>query len=88
MDKKTRIQRSGRVLEKDKRGRHGNHYRVGDDIKQSVRNHINSIPRIESHYCRSHSTKEYIDGSKSIADLHRDYIELRKQQKLPFANYP
>ncbi|GFW08053.1 hypothetical protein TNCV_2978211 [Trichonephila clavipes] len=27
---------------------------------------------IPNHYCRSHSSQEYIDGGKSIAELHRD----------------
>lgn len=42
-------------------------------MKDGVRNHIKSIPRIESHYLRAQTTKEFIDGGKTIADLHRDY---------------
>lgn len=78
---------SGKVMEKDKRGRHGKHKKISEDIKNSIRKHINTIPRIESHYCRSHSSKEYIEGSKSIADLHRDYLELCKQENAPSGNY-
>lgn len=33
----------------DMRGKHANHYRVSQEIKDSVRAHIDSIPRIESH---------------------------------------
>ncbi|XP_072395046.1 uncharacterized protein [Diabrotica undecimpunctata] len=66
---------SCRVLENDKRGRHGNHYKISENVKNNVRNHINSIPRIESHYCRANISKEFIDGSKTITDLHRDYTK-------------
>lgn len=45
--------------------------------------HINSIPRIESHYTRSRSSHEYIEGGKSLADLYRDYVEDCKQKKIP-----
>ncbi|CAB3251415.1 unnamed protein product [Arctia plantaginis] len=36
---------------------------------------INSIPRIESHYLRASTSREYISGSKSISDLFRDFQE-------------
>lgn len=78
---------SGKVLEKDKRGHHGNHQKISDDIKNSIRRHISSIPRIESHYCRSNSKKEYIEGSKTMADLHRDYLEMCRQHNVPSGNY-
>ena len=42
-------------------------------IKDGVIDHINTIPRIESHYLRAQSTREFIEGGKSLADLHRDY---------------
>ena len=45
------------------------------DMKEDVRNHIKSITRIYSHYYRSDSMKEYIEGGKTIADLHCDYIK-------------
>ncbi|CAG5040048.1 unnamed protein product [Parnassius apollo] len=57
----------------EKRGKHGNHKKVDESIKQAVRDHINSIPRIESHYIRKDSSREYIDGGKCLADLHADY---------------
>lgn len=78
---------SGKVVDSDKRGLHKNHRKVSEDVKNTIRNHIRTIPRVESHYCRSHSSKEYIEGSKTIADLHRDYEESCKQQHVPAANY-
>ncbi|CAH1098831.1 unnamed protein product [Psylliodes chrysocephalus] len=62
-------------LESEKGGKLTNHFTVEPIIKESVRNHINSIPRMESHYLRVNTSREYIDGDKSLADLHRDYVK-------------
>ena len=42
------------------RGKHGNHPTISSEVKESVRNSINSIPRVESHYLRAQTTREYI----------------------------
>lgn len=73
-------------LEGDMRGKHGNQPTVDIEIKDGVRNFIKAIPRIESHYLRAQSTREYIESGKSLADLYRDYKEDRERQQLPFAN--
>lgn len=54
---------------------------------ESVRVHINSISRIESHYLRANTTREFIDGGLTIADLHRDYKKNRESINKPAANY-
>ncbi|CAG4968695.1 unnamed protein product [Parnassius apollo] len=41
---------------------------------QSVRDHINSVPRIESHYTRANITREFIDGDLTVKELHRNYV--------------
>lgn len=48
-------------VEKDNRGENQN------------KKNINSIPRIESHYLRSSTSREYIGGEKTIVDLWRDF---------------
>ncbi|CAH1110705.1 unnamed protein product [Psylliodes chrysocephalus] len=73
---------SGSVSD-DKRGKHGKHKRVDDDIKNGIKEFIASIPRIESHYLRAQSNKEYIEGGKTIADLQREY-----QMQCEIANKP
>ncbi|CAK1589667.1 unnamed protein product [Parnassius mnemosyne] len=74
-------------VEIDKRGKHGHHKKVDESIKESVRQHINSIPRIESHYIRKNSSREFIDGGKCIADLHADYKNNCLEQGVSAANY-
>ncbi|CAH1099097.1 unnamed protein product [Psylliodes chrysocephalus] len=57
------------------------------EINPRYRNYINSISRLESHYCRSNSKKKYIEGEKSIADLYRDYAEIQKEAGRLFVKY-
>ncbi|KAJ8963754.1 hypothetical protein NQ314_005405 [Rhamnusium bicolor] len=85
--KKQKVCQSGKIVEVDKRGKHNNHYKVDQQIKNEIREHIKSIPRIDSHYCRSHTSKEYIEGSKTLADLHRDYLKICEEKNLPVGNY-
>lgn len=77
----------------DNRGRHKHHKTISDDLKIYVREHINSIPRVESHYLRAQTSKEFIDnkefidGGKTIAQLHRDYKTLCNSEGRPSVNY-
>ncbi|CAG4998807.1 unnamed protein product [Parnassius apollo] len=71
----------------DKRGCHKNHSKTSSEVQESVRIHINSISRIESHYLRANTTREYIDGGLTIADLHRDYKRLRESENKEAATY-
>lgn len=50
-----------------------------------MKKHIDSIPRIESHYLRAQTTREFIEGGKTIADLHRNYTEKCNAKGLPTA---
>lgn len=78
---------AGGILSVDFRGKHGHHFHLDENIKKSVKEHIETIPRIESHYCRQVSTREFIDGAKTVAQLHRDYVCDCKKKNMPFANY-
>ncbi|KAL0879752.1 hypothetical protein ABMA27_003465 [Loxostege sticticalis] len=72
---------------KDNRGSHQNHNKVDESIKEGIKLFIESIPKIESHYIRANSKRHYIDGSKAVTDLHRDYVERCKSQNLPYGTY-
>ena len=41
------------VIKSDARGKHNNHFKVSDEDRQKVINHINSFPVVDSHYCRA-----------------------------------
>ncbi|XP_065650615.1 uncharacterized protein LOC136078746 [Hydra vulgaris] len=48
---------------------------VPNSIKDSVRKHIQSIPRIDSHYCRKSTNKEYIQENLNMTILYEKYCE-------------
>lgn len=75
------------LLEEDRQGKHGKQKKVGDVLKEGVKNFVEKIPKIKSHYMRANTSKHFIDGSKSIADIHRDYITDCKEKNIPFVNY-
>lgn len=75
------------VLSVEMRGKHGNDRKLDEGLVKSAKSHIEKIPRIPSHYCRSGSSREYIDGGKSIAELHRDYLKERNDSNLPGVSY-
>lgn len=72
--------KNNNYMEDDKRGKHNQHKRVSDDLKNDIKDFINSIPRIESHYLRASTSREYISGGKTIAELFRDFEKLQKEK--------
>lgn len=69
------------VIEKDRRGKHTKH-KVSDAMKDEVRQHIGKFPKVESHYLRAQTKKEYLDGSLTIAEMYRMYVEEQKSKSL------
>ncbi|KAL4131630.1 hypothetical protein QTP88_008915 [Uroleucon formosanum] len=72
------------VIEGELRGKHSNQPTIDPQIKQSVLDFINSIPRIESHYLRAQTTREFISSDKCLADLYRGYKSIREKNRLPW----
>ena len=56
--------------------------KVIEITKQSIENHINLFPRVESHYCRSISCKQYFDGSLNLKKLYDLYLTYCTQYKI------
>lgn len=71
----------------DNSRKHNKHCKLSDKLVKSVRDHINSIPRTESHYLRANTTREYIDGSLTKAELRSDYQKIQEAAEKEFANY-
>lgn len=49
------------------------HNRICDVARQSVKDHINSFYRIESHYCRSSTQREYLEATLNKTRMFRLY---------------
>lgn len=66
----------------DLRGRHRNcPNKLGDNILNSVKDHINALAPVDAHYGRKYSTKKYLDGQLSYKRLHSLYLEWFNEQK-------
>ena len=60
----------------DKRGKHSNHYKIDEDTRQMVRDHILSFPSRSSHYSRQdNSNRLYLSAELSIAQMYHDFLE-------------
>lgn len=75
-------------IERDLRGRNvEKRKKIDPNIVQDIKNHINYIPRIESHYLRSSTSREYICGTKTIKDLWRDFDTDQRAAGKPSCRY-
>nr|CAI5826453.1 unnamed protein product [Callosobruchus analis] len=60
-------------------GKHTKHS-VPEDAKQLIRDHIESVPKIDSHYCRADTTRQYMESSLNIAKLYKLYVNLMQEK--------
>ncbi|KAL4716699.1 hypothetical protein ACJJTC_004818 [Scirpophaga incertulas] len=83
---KSKINEHG-ILAQDLRGQHSNHVKVDEQLLSDIKQFIDGIPRIESHYIRQYSAREYIDGGKTISDLFRDFKENQNKNNKAAGRY-
>ena len=62
------------LFRKDNRGAHS-FSSVPLASQEGARSHIGGFPRIESHYCRKDTSKEYLDGSLNLAKMYDMYLK-------------
>lgn len=74
-------------VSEDNRGKHVSRKPIDVNLIESIKGHINSIPRIESHYLRASTSREYISGEKTIMDLWKDFDKLQKEEGKPSCDY-
>ena len=55
---------------------------VGPEVKDSVRSHIDEFPRVQSHYCRARTNKEYLETGLSLSKMYDLYVEWMKGKAL------
>ncbi len=58
----------------DKRGKHQSANKYSDTQIKSVKEHINSFPKMESHYCRSTTTRQYLDCGLNVKKMYNDFV--------------
>nr|CAH7729952.1 unnamed protein product [Callosobruchus chinensis] len=69
------ISSSGMYIGYDKRKDTKPHNLTDEGTALLVHEHIDSFPRVESHYCRKDSTKQYLGSDLNISIMHRLYCE-------------
>ncbi|KAL4707280.1 hypothetical protein ACJJTC_019818 [Scirpophaga incertulas] len=81
---KKKTSSTGTILE-DMRGKCSKGNSLPDTIKNGVSEHINTYPRKESHYCRSSTSREYLDGDLNLSLMYRQYKEWCVANEKPLA---
>lgn len=56
--------------------------RIGEEHRQLIRDHINMFPRIASHYCRSTSSKDYLERTLSLSKMYDLYVMWSEQNNV------
>lgn len=82
---KKREKLANQILEPDQRGKHDKHKKLDPNLKAGVKQFIDKIPKIESHYTRRNTSKTYIEGSKTIKSIYDDYVKQCKEKMSRFA---
>ncbi|CAG5023464.1 unnamed protein product [Parnassius apollo] len=65
----------GNYTGKDGRGSRVPVNKTNLESKQKIIDHINSFPRLESHYCRKKSKRQYLESKLTIAKMYELYKE-------------
>ena len=70
-------------ISKDMRGRHEPKHKLSRERYQFIKDHIESFPVIESHYCRADTKMEYLEPGLNIVKMHELYKEKCQLNQLP-----
>ncbi|KAF2882424.1 hypothetical protein ILUMI_23743 [Ignelater luminosus] len=49
--------------------------------KQLVRDHVNSFPGIDSHYCRARTQREYVESTLNIKKMYELYVKFATEKQ-------
>ena len=72
----------GRFGGKDRRGKHSPANKTSEDQIRFVHQHIRSFPKMEAHYVRKKSKREYLAHDLNIKEMWRLYVKECKKKNL------
>ena len=78
-----RDRQSGGITSPDKRGRHTPWNAMPEATKQFALNHIDSFPRVPSHYCRKDNKKVYLEAILNKTKMYQYYKEECAAARMP-----
>ncbi|CAH1109932.1 unnamed protein product [Psylliodes chrysocephalus] len=70
------------TVNKDLRGKVCKNSLIEEDVKQNIRDHINSFEFIESHYCRTNTSRLYLPPSLNVSKMYSLYEEHCKDNNI------
>ncbi|KAF0749901.1 Uncharacterized protein FWK35_00022965 [Aphis craccivora] len=68
-------EKTGIHIHTDNRGKKEPVNKKSSETINSIKNHIEKFPIVESHYCRSNTKRQYLDPTLSISKMHELYIQ-------------
>ena len=74
----------------DKRGKHSPVIKITDSVRETVRQHINSFPLMESHYakCKYRNSKKFLQKDLTIREMYRLYSESSSADRVCESRFP
>lgn len=67
------------IPKSDGRGKNTNKA-FNEEVKHRIRKHIESFARVESHYCRADTRKEYLESRLNVSKMHELYVEKCREE--------
>lgn len=71
------------TLATDERGRHGNHSKIPEFVRQAVRDHIMQFPVEDSHYSRERTKRKYLGNHLNLSKIYNLCTNVCEEKNLP-----
>jgi peroxiredoxin len=62
------------------------HNRTSDELLNGVRQHVSTIPTVESHYCRAQTKRLYMEAGLTIPKLYALYVEKSQDEGVAYVS--
>ncbi|CAH1959018.1 unnamed protein product [Acanthoscelides obtectus] len=79
---------SSGVVIPDQRGKHEPPNKIGPEVRNIIREHIQKFPCVDSHYSRNKSQRRYLGSHLSISKMYQCFYEECIEKKLSQAEIP
>lgn len=76
---------TGGIMDIEKRGGRQSQKVIDRDkrLRETIQHHINRFPRVESHYCRASSTREYLHSELTVSKMYDLFVEENNNEDKP-----
>lgn len=81
---------TGEFFGQDQRSKHEPRNKLTPDVFKKIKDHIESFPMVDSHYCRKTTDRKYLSSKLSLAKMYDFYIEATAEtaaEKVSYEKY-